>query len=231
MIYLPGNSNAERIVREDNGSRLERRIIRSYRSLLIRAYCMIRFHIIKLRFLEMIEQHIPTSAKALEIGCGFGLFSLYFSLRQPERHIQGIDLNAKRIGYANEAAQKLNVQNVSFAVGDANTYQFREQFDAVIMLDILHHLPREGAERLIGAVYENLADDGIFLVKDVSTEPAWQMWFTYLMDKLMAPGDTVHYRHVQLWREQILSSGFRSVDTYYLDDYLPYPHVLLVCRK
>ena len=47
-------------------------IIRAYDSLIIRLYCLLRFRIIRGRFLEEISQFLPTEGNVFEVGCGFG---------------------------------------------------------------------------------------------------------------------------------------------------------------
>lgn len=229
---LIGGSSVEFYPRGDAEDRIRQTIIRSYQDWVIRLYSRIRFHIINIRFLEMMEQHLPTQCKVLDVGCGFGLFANYFALRDPSRQIVGVDLNAKRIAEAQQVAQALQIPNVQFLVGDANSYEFEHSpFDVVITLDLLHHLDRAGAERLIGSVYRHLNEGGIYIVKEVNAQPFWKMWFTYLLDRLMDFRRPVHYRHVKVWREVLLGVGFRQVKIYYLDDYLPYPHILLICEK
>src|SRR5262245_20925065 len=77
MLWLPrlrlieGDTEAWADQRE-----LVRRIAATYGGL-VRLYSLIRFRIIPLRFLEEMIQHLPTSGTILDLGCGFGLFSLY----------------------------------------------------------------------------------------------------------------------------------------------------------
>ena len=76
-----------------------RRVIRAYDDPIVRAYCWIRFWILRQRFLDEIGQYLPPSGPVLDIGCGFGLFSLYYAATGPARFVRGIDLNARRLRY------------------------------------------------------------------------------------------------------------------------------------
>ena len=58
---------------------IKKRIIRSYHNLIIKSYCYVRFLIMNMRILEEIEQYLPKTGRVLDVGCGFGLFSLYFA--------------------------------------------------------------------------------------------------------------------------------------------------------
>lgn len=209
----------------------EHRIIQHYSSRIIRWYCRMRFHIINLDFLDAMEQHLPADAKVLDIGCGFGLFSLYYAMRQSQRSVTGFDLSEARITEANAVAQKLNLQNVHFFCQDAAAYEFAQEYDVVVTLDLLHHISAEVAEALITKAYQALAPGGIFLIKDVNTKPFHKLLFTYLLDMAMMPRLSVHYRDAASWRSVLMKTGFTKVWYYPLKDYLPYPHMLLVAQK
>lgn len=206
-----------------------RRIIRSYDSFVVRAYCHVRFRIIRIRFLEEIAQFIPPQGTALEIGCGFGLFGMYFSETHPELSIRAIDVDAQRIEAAKRAQSRLGIDNIGFEVGDARTISFPEKLDAVYMLDIVHHLERDDALDLLRSCRDALKPGGVLIVKDVDTRPRFKMAFTWLLDVLMTKGERPHY-----WSRHDLAAVLRSLDfevfQYAMVDVLPYPHQLYVCR-
>lgn len=215
------------------GDPLETRhqIVHAYGSFIIRTYCRIRFHIINSVFLETIEQHIPLTATVLDIGCGFGLFANYFALRSSERQVFGIDINAQRIEEAIRTAQKLGIGNVHYQIADAGTYEFQHEFDVIVVLDLLHHLEPETALNLIQQAYRHLKPGGLLIIKDVTRNPFWKRWFTYSLDKLMNFRGPIYYRDVKFWRQRAQEAGFNTVLIYHLSDYLPYPHVLLICHR
>ena len=207
------------------------RIINAYDNVLIRWYCRLRFRIINVDFLDTLEQHLSQDARVLDIGCGFGLFALYYAVNSPERKVVGFDLSKPRIEEANAVTKKLGLDNVTFFCQDAGDYQFDATFDAVVTLDLLHHVSAEVAERLIHQAYEALTPGGTLIVKDVNTRPLYKMYFTYVLDKLMMMRSPVHYRSDLAWKQIMLGAGFSEVYSYPLNDYLPYPHVLIVARK
>lgn len=226
------NSTLEAWVDDNHEAEIKHQIIGSYTDWIIRTYSRIRFMIINSAFLEAIEQHLPENAKVLDIGCGFGLFANYFAMHSADRKVFGIDFDEKRIEQARSVAEQNGLDNATFYVGDVNDYEFDHgPFDAVVVLDLLHHLSHEGAYRIIQSVYRQLTPGGIFIVKDINTRPVYKLWFTYLLDKLMYPKYPVHYRDARVWRHHLLKAGFSKVLIYRLNDYLPYPHVLLICQK
>ena len=207
-----------------------RQIIGAYDTPIIRTYSWGRFKILRQRFLSEIGQYLPPSGHILDLGCGFGLFSLYFAKRYPNLHITGIDLNPNRIHTARKAARTLGLKNVEYEVGDATTFTFRGKFDAAYMLDIIHHIPCQAVPPLIQELYGLLKNDSRLILKDVDTKPTYKRWFTYVLDKLIDRQAEVHYWELEELTKLLSNSGFQ-VFTHAMVDYLPYPHLLYICQK
>jgi 2-polyprenyl-3-methyl-5-hydroxy-6-metoxy-1,4-benzoquinol methylase len=204
-------------------------ICRSYSNPLVKTYARIRFQILRQRFLDEIGQYLPEEGNILDVGCGFGLFSLYFA-HTPGRRLCGFDLNGGRVAAARTAAGKLGLSNVEFHKGDARAIYRRDQVDAVFMLDIVHHVPPEDVVPLISQIAVMLRPGGVFLLKDVADRPMLKRWFTWILDKAMDYRTPVKYWSIDNLREA-LQSHFGSVHVHQMVDYLPYPHVLYICRK
>jgi len=209
---------------------LRARIIAAY-SGIIRIYAFIRFQIIHLRFLEEIEQYLPDRGTILDLGCGFGLFSLYIAARKPDAQVIGIDINAKRLNVARVAAQKLGITNVAYERGDLREWRPEQRIAGAYALDVFHHIPVASGDALLRDLFARLEPGGRFLLKDIDTQPRTMLWFTYILDLLMAPRDDFNYRSAGVWQREICAAGFASVYTHDLWDWLPYPHILLICEK
>ena len=123
-----------------------KRIIRAYDDPIVRAYCWVRFGILRQRFLDEIGQYLPEAGPVLDIGCGFGLFSLYYAATGPRRFVRGLDLSGGRIALARRAAARLGLDNVAYEEADARDFKGDGEVAAAYMLDIVHHVPpRDGA--------------------------------------------------------------------------------------
>jgi ubiquinone/menaquinone biosynthesis C-methylase UbiE len=205
-------------------------IISVYKAGLIRAYCWARFKIIRPKFLDEIGQYFPRAGNILDIGCGFGLFSLYYAKKFPQLQISGIDINAKRIALAQSASQKLHLHNVSYTVGDVVSLSFDQSLDCVYMLDIIHHIPRSAVKPLIETIYNRLQKGARLIIKDVETQPAWKVWFTYTLDKLLDLKAEVNYWDQSELKCLLTDVGFR-VYSHSMLDILPYPHIIYICQK
>jgi 2-polyprenyl-3-methyl-5-hydroxy-6-metoxy-1,4-benzoquinol methylase len=195
----------------------------------VRAYCWGRFQILRQRFLEEVGQYLPVKGDILDVGCGFGLFSLYYAASHPERTIHGFDLNPKRIEMAQKSAERLGLKNVSFHAENAVNWRGAETFDAAYMLDIVHHVPRSAVDGLLTELRSKMSPTGTLVIKDVSDKPAYKAFFTWALDKAMDFRTPVHY-----WSMDELTALLRAkklqVFAHQMVDFLPYPHVIYVCR-
>ena len=206
-----------------------RRIIRAYDDPIIRAYCWGRFGILRQRFLDEIGQYLPGEGVVLDIGCGFGLFSLYYAATEPRRFVRGLDSSERRIGVARRAAGRLGLGNAVYETGDARDFKGDSDVSAAYMLDIVHHVPPASVPPLLRALRRCLAPGGRLLVKDVDDRPAHKRAFTWMLDKVMDPRAPVHYWSSEALARALGDAGF-GVHRHLMVDWLPYPHVLYVCE-
>lgn len=209
-----------------------REIIDSYDSVVIRAYALCRFAILRQNFLEEIGQYLPQRGRVLDLGCGFGLFSLFFAAAGRERALVGVDLDARRIAAAKASALRLGLENTRYECADALDWEHEgEPFDAIYMLDMIHHAPVERVRGFLERQVARLAPGGVLVIKEVSDRPAFKRWFTWLLDRLM-----VGWREpIRYWPEEELTELLRSLGLHVvrhrMKDVLPYPHVLYVARR
>jgi 2-polyprenyl-3-methyl-5-hydroxy-6-metoxy-1,4-benzoquinol methylase len=204
-----------------------RRIVRAYDDRLVRAYCTVRFMILRQRFLFEIGQYLPPSGHVLDVGCGFGLFALYFAMRHPRLSIRGFDMSERRIRTAQRAAARLELRNVEFHVGDAVGCRLEEPISAAYMLDLIHHIPETSVQPLIATISSQLTPGGRLVIKDIEPTVPYKLAFTWLLDKLMDYRAPVRYWAPQEIQPLLEATGF-EVHRHRMIDYLPYPHILYI---
>lgn len=195
-----------------------------------RAYAFARFVIMRQKLLALMNLVLPAEGRILDVGCGFGLFSAYFGLMCPARRMVGVDPSARRIEMARTVARKLDLRANEYHVGTAETLAVEGSFDAIFMLDVLHHVPPESQLSLLEHLRDRLAPDGVMLIKDVTTDQPFKLGFTRLLDRAMVGlNEPLAYRHHHEWSRMLARLGMRT-RIVRVPDVLPYPHVVIVGR-
>jgi 2-polyprenyl-3-methyl-5-hydroxy-6-metoxy-1,4-benzoquinol methylase len=196
-----------------------------------RAYATVRFSILRSKLLSVMDLLLPEEGRILDVGCGFGLFAAYFAQTQPRRSIVGIDPDARRIAMARKVTAKLGLEGHEFIAADARDAAVKGPFDAAYVLDVMHHVPKDDQRALLAHLRDLLVPGGVLVLKDITTEPAFGLRFTELLDRLMVGWDEpLAYRHHREWGEMLTSLGFR-VRAVRVPDVLPYPHIVIAARK
>ena len=196
-----------------------------------RAYSSVRFSILRPKLLSVMDLMLTDEGRILDVGCGFGLFAAYFGQTHPGRRIVGVDPDARRVGIAQSVAARLGLAQHEFIAGDVRTAAIHGPFDAVYVLDVMHHLPAEDQRPVLERLYDLLVPGGMLLMKDITTEPAHQLLFTEVLDRAMVGmREPLAYRHHREWGALLTRVGFK-VRMVRVPDFLPYPHVVIAARK
>lgn len=227
----------KRLTLVENASPFDRSIAASRKEILRHyrgstgLYASIRSRLVPNDLFRLMQVRLPTNAQVLDVGSGIGYFSLLLKSLRPDIRIQGLELNAKRVSLSNHVSQQLSMRDVAFSESNLYESQFQGQYDAVVALDLLHHLNRAASDRLVHQIHNCLRSRGNFWVKEIDTRPRWRWLFTYLLDLLMARGDRFSYFSLESRIEQLRTTGFVEVEGFRLQSNLPYPHILVTGRK
>lgn len=205
-------------------------IVKAYDSAVIRAYCKVRFTIININILHILALCLRGKRKILDVGCGFGLFGCYFSALYPDTLYYGYDSNLKRIQLAQKAASRLGLTNAHFRCLDARDLSLHDRYDAIMMIDLLHHIDDESKRKLLGTCAQHLVRDGRLIIKDVTTHPKLELGFTWLLDVMMTRSFDMWYWGEERFQKE-LRKHFNRVDTFPIADWLPYPHVVYLSEN
>jgi SAM-dependent methyltransferase len=207
-----------------------RRIARAL-PLVERAYAEIRFAIMRPKLLSVMDLLLVDEGRILDVGCGFGLFAAYFGQTHRTRTIVGVDPNARRVALARTVAERLDLPRHEFHVGDIRSAAITGKFDAAYVLDVMHHIPRDAQRGVLERLRDLLAPGGTLLIKDITTEPRYELLFTELLDRVMVGWDEeLAYRHHKEWGAMLAELGFK-VRIVRVPDVLPYPHVVIAATK
>jgi 2-polyprenyl-3-methyl-5-hydroxy-6-metoxy-1,4-benzoquinol methylase len=195
-----------------------------------RAYAFVRFSILRPKLLSVMDLLLTDEGRILDVGCGFGLFAAYFGQTQPGRQIVGVDPDGRRIQLARRVARALGLTH-RFHVGDVRAVELKGPFDAVYVLDVMHHIPKGDQRAVLERLRDLLVPGGVLLIKDITTEPRFGLLFTEVLDRLMVGmREPLAYRHHREWGAMLAALGFR-VRIVRVPDVLPYPHVVIAATK
>jgi 2-polyprenyl-3-methyl-5-hydroxy-6-metoxy-1,4-benzoquinol methylase len=199
-----------------------------------RAYANVRFSILRPKLLSVMDLLLPDEGRILDVGCGFGLFASYFGQMQPGRRVVGVDPNARRIALAEKVANAVGLAGPSlpeFHVGDVRDAVLTGPFEGIYVLDVMHHIPHADQKPVLERLRDLLVPGGVLVIKDITTEPRYQLLFTTLLDRLMVGLDeALAYRHHRDWAELLSAIGFK-VRMVRVPDVLPYPHVVIAATR
>ena len=163
---------------------------------------------IKNQYLELINKEILDGMTILDAGCGTGLISNLFALRNKNCNVTGVDFS-NAIDYAEKFANDNNIDNVTFIKEDIATYKPTKKFDLVICQGVLHHIPE--CQTVLTKLLDSITNDGKMILglyhplgrltkkfididyqsdilyKDQELNP-YVLTFTYNQVKKMTPG-------------------------------------------
>lgn len=89
------------------------------------------------RYHDFFVERIPAGARVLDIGCGYGVVARSIAKRVPDVQVTGMDIDERLIAQARAAE---NPANLTFLVGDALDTLPENEWDAVVLSNILEHI-------------------------------------------------------------------------------------------
>jgi SAM-dependent methyltransferase len=101
-------------------------------------------------------------SRVLDLGCGTGWTSWIMACRGHE--VVGQDIANDMIDLANQNKERHGASRASFILSDYESLQFKEEFDAALFYDSLHHAEDEAAA--IDCAFRALKPDGMLLTHE-----------------------------------------------------------------
>jgi len=111
------------------------------------------------------ELNLSQKDKILDIGCYNGLYEMMLAKRKIG-NIIGVDISKDAILLAKKIKARLNLK-ANFQVADAEKLPFKDgEFDAVLILGLLHHLPDKSTMKALKEAKRVLKPNGRILIAD-----------------------------------------------------------------
>jgi len=78
--------------------------------------------------------------RVLDLGCGWGSFSLWAAARYPRSSILAVSNSAPQRRFIEEEARRLGLSNLAVVTADVNEFAPGESFDRVVSIEMFEHL-------------------------------------------------------------------------------------------
>lgn len=176
--------------------------------------------------IDAINDALPKNFHdVLDLGCGLGLLSFMLRSQHPNAAITGLDYDSDRIAALNNLKTP-----VTFTAADAFNWKPEKHYDTVLAIDLIHHIPKDHQLPLLKRIYDEfLTPGGVFIFKDINTQPIYKYWFNYLHDSIVA-GQPLFFRPKHEYRVFFESLGYIVTEIPVVSSF-PYPHYLFKCIK
>ena len=83
---------------------------------------------------------IKDGHEVLDLGCGWGSFSLYVAERYPDINITSVSNSSDQITYIKNEAQKKGLSNIKAFKMDVNNRELNKKFDRIVSIEMFEHL-------------------------------------------------------------------------------------------
>lgn len=180
-----------------------------------------------------VAERVPRSGTILEVGCGHGLFTNYLADTAPQRHVAGVDIDARKIDLARTTigvADRVRFDTIADGELPAGP------FDAVVIVDVLYLFTPAQRDDMLAAAAGRLAPGGVLVVKEVGTEPRWKATVAAVQERLatgvmgITEGQHQGFESAHALASRVQATGL-SVTTWPIDAGRLHPHVLVVGRR
>ena len=116
---------------------------------------------------QPFHELFPREGKFLDIGCGYGFMAYMLHFCAPQRLFTGIDFDHKKIEIARNCFSRNSA--VEFVHSDCMSYEL-EQYDGIVISDMLHYLRPEDQEELITRCIDHLNRGGKLMIREGNKE-------------------------------------------------------------
>jgi cyclopropane-fatty-acyl-phospholipid synthase len=83
---------------------------------------------------------IENGHSILDLGCGWGAFSLYAAARFPNSAVMGVSNSASQRQYIESQARERGLSNLRIVTADINSFDPAQQFDRIVSVEMMEHV-------------------------------------------------------------------------------------------
>jgi len=159
---------------------------------------------------ERLAPYARDGSRVLDIGCGSGL--LLCLLAGLGRAFEGVgfDVSQRAINMARQAAERLAPLNpnarLSFECLKPGSPWPTGDFDAVYLVDVLHHVSLKSQRAFLRQALSKLGSGGTLVYKDMCARPRWRAFANRLHD-LVISQQWISYLPIEILEQWVRSEG------------------------
>lgn len=165
------------------------------------------------------------------------MLSCYLALASRDRDVVGVDVDAGKIEIGKRVAEAARARGAHVSIDQVVVGELPAgEWDCIAIVDVLYLLPENSQARLIADVATRLRPNGVLVVKEMATTPAWKLAFARAQEFA-----AVRVLHITQGEELVflppralvdwMSDRGLVVETRRLDRGRPHPHHLVVGRR
>jgi 2-polyprenyl-3-methyl-5-hydroxy-6-metoxy-1,4-benzoquinol methylase len=182
---------------------------------------------------ERLVGHVRDGSRVLDIGCGSGLLLGLMAGTGLEFEGVGIDVSPRAIEVATGMAHRVTKMKLkarlSFIQLDDGAHWPDGTFDAVFLVDVLHHISLNFQHDFFDQAISKVKDGGVLVYKDMCSQPWWRAQANRLHDLMIAQQLVTH---VPIWRVEVWGRSHGMEVTWREDvTRLWYGHELMVMKR
>ena len=164
--------------------------------------------------------------RVLDVGCGRGQLGAFLLELGRAKEVTGIDSDPRKVEVARRA-----VPEAKLMVADAAAFALPVA-DTVLLVDLLHYMPREEQDALLNAGVRALAPGGRLLVRELDADPSARSRITRLLEWMarrlgVNRGRATHYRPARELMSLLERAGL-ACSIQGASDGTPFSNVLIV---
>lgn len=115
---------------------------------------------------KILAQHLPKSAKLLDIGGGDGELLNYLLDRRPDATVSMVDV-AGSVGKFITPTNRTRVAFYPRTPIEVHTDGLQSRYDAALVSDVVHHLPADYRASFLNSVHSAIVPGGPMFIKDI----------------------------------------------------------------
>jgi len=160
---------------------------------------------------------LSKAKKMLDLGGGPGIYSIECCKLNPILHASILD-DADTLQVAQSNIQLSNLDHrINLIPGDMFDSPFQDQFDLILISNVMHIYSPDKNQFLIRKCFEALRPGGRLCIKDffldsTRTQPEWAALFAVNMLVNTDQGDCYTYGEVQRWFKDSGFSGYETIE-------------------